>query len=59
MLEEAITMLKQASSHEGWKCPEIRNIRNSLSNINSKLGRINSGMESTARVLTNGMQRFQ
>lgn len=59
MLEEAIGILKKASAHEGWKCPEVRNISNGLGTINSRLGRLNSGMEVTARVLSNGMQRFQ
>ena len=58
-LEEAISTLKKASAHEGWRCPEVRQISSSLDTINKKLGNLNQGMDATARALNNGMQRFQ
>lgn len=57
-LEEAIRTLKQAGAHEGWRCPEVRNVRNRLDNIKSKLGRLNNGIGAAERALNNGIMRF-
>ena len=59
VLEEAIRTLKNASAHEGWKCPENKNIHDSITNITSKLTRLDGGMTGTAEALNNGLARFE
>ena len=58
VLEEAIRTLKNASAHEGWKCPEIKNINDNMSNITSKLTRLSNGITGTAEALGKGLERF-
>ena len=58
IMEEAIRTLKKASAHEGWKCSEIKNINDNMSNITNKLTRLNNGITGTAEALSKGVERF-
>lgn len=59
IVQEAISTLKNASAHTGWKCPETTSINNSMGTITQRLGNLNQGMEATIQALKKGTQRFQ
>lgn len=58
LIDEAVSTLKHASSHRGWRCPEVREINNSFETISSKLKRLDRGLSATAHALAKGQERF-
>ena len=59
LIEQAVSDLKRASLHEGWKCRECNTINNNLDSVKSKLGKLNQGVSGTSQALNKGMNRFQ
>ena len=57
-MSEAVQSLKQASLHEGWKCKECAVISENLDDLNVRLGRLDEGVNETARVLGGSVSRF-
>lgn len=57
-LEEAIQILQKSSSHRGWQCKEVKDINDSLDNINSSLKKINRGVTAASQALNRGRERF-
>lgn len=57
-MSEAVQSLKQASLHEGWKCKECARISENLDDLNLRLGRLDEGVNETARVLGGSVSRF-
>lgn len=58
LMSEAVQSLKQASLHEGWKCKECARISSELDDLNIRLGRLDEGVNETARVLGGSVSRF-
>ena len=58
IIAEAVNMLKQASLHRGWKCPECNTINSRLDEISKYLGRLDRGITSTANALARSSERF-
>lgn len=58
LLDEAVSTLKRASAHEGWKCVEVRYISDSMDKMTDKLNKLSQGVTSTVQVLTKGAERF-
>lgn len=58
LMSEAVQSLKQASLHEGWKCKECTRIASELDDLNLRLGRLDGGVNDTARVLGGSVNRF-
>ena len=58
LMSEAVQSLKQASLHEGWKCKECVRISGELDDLNVRLGRLDEGVNETARVLGGSVSRF-
>lgn len=58
LMSEAVQSLKQASLHEGWKCKECARISSELDDLNIRLGRLDEGVNETARLLGGSVSRF-
>lgn len=59
LIDEAKSSLKKASSHNGWRCPEVRDITENINNISSKLSNLDRGLSATAHALSRGQRQFQ
>ncbi|MBQ7578037.1 MAG: hypothetical protein IJT21_07230 [Synergistaceae bacterium] len=59
LIDEAKSSLKKASSHNGWRCPEVRDITENINNISSKLSNLDRGLSATAHTLSRGQRQFQ
>ena len=58
LLAEAVSSLKSASNHENWKCKERAKIIEDFDELNLKLGRLDTGVNETTRVLGRSVSRF-
>lgn len=59
LMSEAVSSLKKASLHEGWKCKECTRISESIDDLNERLGRLDNGINETTRILTGSVGRFE
>ena len=59
LIDEAKSILKQASSHEKWRCPEVKDINEIIRNMSSKLNNFDRGLSATSNALSKGKQNFQ
>lgn len=58
LLEEAMTLIKNASKHRNWQCNESSEIDNSLNTIANRLNRLNMGITRTGNALGKGLVNF-
>ncbi|MBQ6775151.1 MAG: hypothetical protein IJP53_01710 [Synergistaceae bacterium] len=58
LVGEAVSSLKTASLHEGWKCKECTRISENLDDLNLRLGRLDKGVNETVSVLGGSVARF-
>ncbi len=58
LMAEAVSSLKSAQSHEKWKCKERTRILEDFDELNSRLDRLDSGVNETTRILANSVSRF-
>ena len=58
LMGEAVSSLKRASLHEGWQCKECVTISDNLLDLNSRLGRLDEGVNETTRILGGSISRF-
>lgn len=58
LVDDAVSSLKKASLHEGWKCKECARISENLDDLNLRLGRLDKGVNDTVRVLGGSVSRF-
>lgn len=58
LMGEAVSSLKKASMHEGWKCKECARISENIDDLNIRLGRLDEGVNETTRVLGGSVSRF-
>ena len=58
LMASAVTSLKSASNHEGWKCKERTEILGFFDQLNDKLGRLDGGVNETTRILSGSVSRF-
>ena len=57
-LEEATQILQRSGSHRIWQCKEVKNINDSLDNINSNLKKFNRGVTAASQALNRSRERF-
>ena len=58
LVEEAMTLIKNASKHRNWQCNESTEIDNSLQTIANSLNRLNMGIIQTGNALRKGLVSF-
>lgn len=58
LLSEAVTSLHSAVNHDNWKCKERARIAESFDELNQKLGRLDTGVNETTRILSGSVSRF-
>ena len=58
LMAEAVSSFKSAQSHENWKCKERNMILEDFEELNLKLGRLDSGVNDTTRILGGSVSRF-
>lgn len=58
LVQEAISILKRASAHTGWKCPEAKDITDNMDKMRSYLDKVNNVMSETAEVMNRAAKRF-
>lgn len=58
LMSEAVSSLKSASCHENWKCKERTRILADFDELNLKLGRLDSGVKQTTKILGESVSRF-
>lgn len=58
LVEEAMTLIKNASKHRNWQCNESTEIDNSLQTIANRLNRLNMGIIQTGNALGKGLVSF-
>ena len=58
LMAEAVSSLRSAQSHENWKCKERNRIIESFDELNQKLGRLDTGVNETTRILGGSVSRF-
>lgn len=58
LMQEAKSLLKNTSNHEGWKCHEREIINDKIGDITKQLGKIDQGITTTAEVLSKGRDNF-
>lgn len=58
LLNDASEELKRASEHENWGCPERKRINSDLSELKSRVSRVQGGLADTARVLRDAEKRY-
>lgn len=58
LMAEAVESLRTASLHRGWKCKECRTITENLEGLNKRLGRLDTGVNETTRVLSNSVAKY-
>ena len=58
LVDEAVSSLKKASLHEGWKCKECTRISENLDDLNLRLEKLDQGVNETMRVLGGSISRF-
>ncbi len=58
LMAEAVSSLKSASNHENWKCKERTKISESFGELNTKLGRLDNGVNEVTRILGGSVSRF-
>lgn len=58
LMAEAVSSLKSAQNHENWKCKERTRILDDFDELNTKLGRLDSGVNETTRILSGSVSRF-
>ena len=58
LMAEAVSSLKSAQSHENWKCKERTRILEDFDELNLRLGRLDSGVNDTTRILGGSVSRF-
>ena len=58
LMSEAVSSLKSAQNHENWKCKERVKILEDFDTLNLKLGRLDSGVNDTTRILGGSVSRF-
>ena len=58
LMAEAVTSLKSAQAHENWKCKERVRILEDFDELNLKLGRLDTGVNETTRILGGSVSRF-
>ena len=59
LMAEAVSSLKSASNHDGWKCKERTRILESFENLNTRLGRLDNGVNETTRILGGRVAEFE
>ena len=58
LMAQAVTSLKGAQNHENWKCKERTRILEDFDELNLKLGRLDTGVNETTRILGGSVSRF-
>lgn len=58
LMADAVNSLKSASNHDNWKCKERTRILDDFDNLNVKLGRLDTGVNETTRILGGSVARF-
>ena len=58
LFAEAVMSLQGAVNHENWKCKERAVIADEFDELNQKLGRLDSGVNETTRILGGSVSRF-
>lgn len=58
LMAEAVSSLRSAQNHENWKCKERVTILENFDELNLKLGRLDTGVNETTRILGGSVSRF-
>ncbi len=58
LMAQAVSSLKSAQAHDNWKCKERVRILEDFDELNLKLGRLDTGINETTRILGGSVSRF-
>ena len=57
LMADAVSSLRSAQSHENWKCKERNRILEDFDELNQRLGRLDTGVNETTRILGGSVSR--